>query len=265
VSRVVEKTVTIDAPPDVVWRALTEADELTRWFPVDARVKPGLGGSIWLSWGGGIEGEAPITGWESGRHLQWTEARGAVKIAVDFHLEAKGGTTVVRLVQSGFGDGPDWDEEFHMVDGGWSYFMQHLRWYLERHRGVPRAVTVFREAVTLTRAEALQRLLGPAGLSSDGSLLSAASGAPYVATTSAGDRISGTVVAAKYDTGQVGLTISELGNAMLFLEMEPAPEGVKAAMWLSTYGLDVSELADVRRRFEGLYRNALQIEVGAGS
>ena len=52
----------VHASLDAVWRALTEADELRRWFPVDARVSPGVGGSIWLSWGDGAEGEAPITG-----------------------------------------------------------------------------------------------------------------------------------------------------------------------------------------------------------
>jgi len=33
-----------------------------------------------------------------------------VKLAIDFHVEAQGGKTVVRLVQSGFGAGPDWDD-----------------------------------------------------------------------------------------------------------------------------------------------------------
>lgn len=28
-----QKTVTIAAPLDVIWRALTEAEELTRWYP----------------------------------------------------------------------------------------------------------------------------------------------------------------------------------------------------------------------------------------
>jgi uncharacterized protein YndB with AHSA1/START domain len=261
VSRSIEKTVVISTPVDVVWHALTDAEELTRWFPVDARVKPGLGGSIWLSWGGGSEGEAPITGWEPGRHLQWTEARGPVKLAVDFHLEGKGGATVVRLVQSGFGDGADWDDEFHMVDGGWSYFMQHLRWYLEKHRGVPRDLIAFRDPVQMTRLEAVQQLLGPSGLSIDGSLISATSGAAYNATTASGDRISGTVVAAKQETGQVGLTISELGDAVLFLEMEPTPRGVRAGFWLSTYGLTASRLADARARYEVLYRTALHAEV----
>ena len=40
-SRFIEKTVVVDSPVDVVWHALTDAEELTRWFPVDARVKPG--------------------------------------------------------------------------------------------------------------------------------------------------------------------------------------------------------------------------------
>ena len=260
-SRSVEKTVVISTPPDVVWHALTDAEELTRWFPVGARVKPGLGGSIWLSWGAGSEGEAPITGWETGRHLQWTEGRGAVKIAVDFHLEGKGGATVVRLVQSGFGDGADWDDEFHMVDGGWSYFMQHLRWYLEKHRGVPRDLIAFREAVPMSRTEALRRLLGPAGLSVDGSLRSARDGERYSVTTAAGERVTGTVVAAKHETGQVGLTIAELGDAVLFLEMEPSASGVRAGFWLSTYGLSPGRLGDARARYETLYRNALRVEV----
>lgn len=39
-------TVEIEAPIERVWRALTEAAELERWFPLEARVEPGEGGSI---------------------------------------------------------------------------------------------------------------------------------------------------------------------------------------------------------------------------
>jgi uncharacterized protein YndB with AHSA1/START domain len=89
-SRSIVKTVTIDAPLEAVWKALTQAEELTRWFPVDARVQPGPGGTIWLSWGSGAEGEAPITAWEPNRRFGWTETRGPIKLAVDFHLETSG-------------------------------------------------------------------------------------------------------------------------------------------------------------------------------
>jgi uncharacterized protein YndB with AHSA1/START domain len=257
-SRSIRKEVVIDAPVDVVWRAITEAAELERWFPVEARVEPGLGGSVWLSWGGGTEGRAPITAWEPGRRFGWTEARGAHKLAVDFHLEAQGGTTVVRLVQSGFGDGGDWDEEFHIVDGGWSYFLEHLRWYLERHRSQPRELISFREAVALPRPEALARLTTALGLGNGQWIRQARAGQLFRARSSAGDELSGTVVAISSATSQLALTFNELNGAILFLEMEPAPPATRAGFWLSTYGLPEARVAEVRSRFERLYRDALR-------
>jgi uncharacterized protein YndB with AHSA1/START domain len=254
-SRSIVKTVTIDAPPDVVWKALTEADELIRWFPVEARVQAGLGGRVWLSWGPGVEGEAPITAWEPNRRFGWTETRGPVKLAIDFHLEASGGPTVVRLVQSGFGDGAEWDDEFHMTEGGWSYFVEHLRWYLERHRGTPRDLVSFREAVPMPRPEAFERLLAALGLPVEGGGRTEAAPVPYETVTPSGDRLSGTVVAASPGTGQLGFTIREIGDAIAFIETEPHPGGSRPAFWLSTYGLG-GRLQEVKDRFAALYASA---------
>jgi uncharacterized protein YndB with AHSA1/START domain len=60
---------------DVVWHALVDANELRRWFALEARVTPGPGGSIWLSWDDQFEGECPIRIWEPPHHLQtaWPE------------------------------------------------------------------------------------------------------------------------------------------------------------------------------------------------
>jgi uncharacterized protein YndB with AHSA1/START domain len=261
-SRSVTKEVLVDAPPDVVWRALTDAEQLTRWFPVDARVEPGLGGSIWLSWGGGVEGQAPITAWEPNRHIQWTETRGPVKLAIDFHIEARGGKTLVRIVQSGFGAGPDWDDEFHMVEGGWSYFISHLRWYLERHPGIRRDLISFRERVPLSRLDAFERLVGPRGLFVQGSLRAANADEAFGDRTAAGHPITGTVVSKSPGTGQMGLTITESNDAILFLEMEPDPDGARAGFWLSTYGLSPSELVATGQLYEKLYRQALGLPAG---
>ena len=49
-ARVVEQTIRIEASPDAVWKALTDAEDLANWFPLEARVTPGAGGSIWMSW-----------------------------------------------------------------------------------------------------------------------------------------------------------------------------------------------------------------------
>ncbi len=237
-SREVVKEVFIKAPADVVWKALTEADRLTQWFSVDARVAPGMGGSIWVFWGEGAAGEAPITGWEPNRHFQWTETRGPVKVAIDFHLESRDGGTVVRLVQSGFGDGSEWDDEFHMVEGGWSYFMTHLQWYLERHRDVRRDLIGFRARVAMTREAAFARLV------------------------SITDGLETTPVVYKVATCQAAFLIPSLNDAILFIEIEPGAETVRGGFWLSTYGLGDSRFAAVRDQFTAAYDAALGLGEG---
>jgi uncharacterized protein YndB with AHSA1/START domain len=235
------KAVEVRAATGVVWRALAEAEELKRWFPVDARVTAGPGGSIWLSWGPETEGTGAITAWEPGRRLGWEEDRRVARIAVDFHLEATGGRTIVRVVQSGFGGGPEWDDEFHMTDGGWSYFLAHLKWYLERHRGTPRDLVSLREQVALSRPVAFSRLeRALAGVGSQ----------PLVESRA---------------TQQLGVTVPDLNDAILFVEVEPAPTGSRPGLWLSTYGLPAGRLEAARREFSALYRRALAESTSTGA
>jgi uncharacterized protein YndB with AHSA1/START domain len=123
-------SLSIEAAPEAVWEALTEGEKLTRWFAPEAAVTPGLGGRIRLSWGPGMEGEAPITGWEPGRRLAWTERGGSdAEVEVEFLLEpAGGGKTEVRLTQRG--------AVTAAAAGGWQCFLRLLRLDLEKHRGL---------------------------------------------------------------------------------------------------------------------------------
>jgi uncharacterized protein YndB with AHSA1/START domain len=234
VSREVVTETFIKATTDEVWEALTNARELTRWFPIDARVEPGLGGSIWISWGEGASGQAPITAWEPGRRFGWTETRGPIKLAIDFHIEAREGGTGVRLVQSGFGDGPEWDDEFHMVTGGWAYFITNLTWYLEHHSGVSRDVVGLRDKVNLSVADTFSRL---------------------VALTEDLDAVRFLHSPA---TGQAGFTIASLNHAILFIEIEPGKDSCRGGFWLSTYGLG-DQFEGIKTRFTDAYRLALDI------
>ena len=45
-TRAFRMSLDLDASPDEVWRALTEAEELVRWFPPDARVTPDVGDPV---------------------------------------------------------------------------------------------------------------------------------------------------------------------------------------------------------------------------
>lgn len=123
------RDVTIAAPPDLVWHALVDADELKKWFVPDARVTPGAGGEIWLSWGEGMAGASRIEAWEPGRRLR-TSSEGAT---IEWKLEARNGGTELHLVQSGIGS----EAEQAALAQGWTVYLYNLKHMLERHPGEP--------------------------------------------------------------------------------------------------------------------------------
>ena len=50
-TRAFRMSLDLDATPEQVWQALTDPQELVRWFPTGARVRPGEGGTMLWSWG----------------------------------------------------------------------------------------------------------------------------------------------------------------------------------------------------------------------
>jgi uncharacterized protein YndB with AHSA1/START domain len=139
----------IDATPDQVFRAVSEAEEIKRWFAPIARVDPRVGGEYFISWGPGMEGApSTITIYEPGRRFAAAKERSTpygadasaqpgppLTIVVDYQIEAiAGGKTLLRLVHSGFGQGAGWDNEFEATRTGWTEFMQALKRMLEERR-----------------------------------------------------------------------------------------------------------------------------------
>ena len=167
-TRAVEASIEIDVAPGVVWNALTDARELERWFPLEARVEPGEGGTVFMSWKNEYAAESRITVWEPGRHLQitwgFTDEEKEITQLTDFHLEGAKGRTVLRVVTSGFPDDPAWDAWYEGTRQGWAYELASLKRYVERHLGQDREVVYLRRRVELPGQEAWDRLFGPGGL-----------------------------------------------------------------------------------------------------
>jgi uncharacterized protein YndB with AHSA1/START domain len=166
-SRAAEGKIEIEAPIEAVWKALTDARELERWFPLDARVEPGAGGAIWMSWRNEYEGEQEILAWDPPRHLKtsWRMHAGDQPVqATDYRLEAKGGRTIVRVVTSDFPIDPSWDEWVQGTIDGWAFELRSLKEYLERHRGEDREVVYLRRRVALSLEEIWSRMATPGAL-----------------------------------------------------------------------------------------------------
>jgi uncharacterized protein YndB with AHSA1/START domain len=237
-ARTIEIEVPVDAPPEEVFRILTDPAEVARWFPLDAEIDLRVGGRIWLSWGPGCEGEAPIHVLEPPVRFGWTERYGEdaegrpVEIAVDFHVETRDGVTVLRLVQSGFTASSDWDEMYDALADGWTYFLFNLQHYVRHHRGTPRTMVWRRAETALGRDEVWRRLLA-SGLAApaDGAGSVLTSDAPFTAALD--ESYEGTIVSARPGHHLAGV-LPGLEQSLLFVEIE----GPHVGFWLSTYGLE---------------------------
>jgi uncharacterized protein YndB with AHSA1/START domain len=247
-SRRIETEIEIDASIEAVWKAISEGTELTRWLPLDARTKPGPGGSVWYSWGPPYEGESRIEIWDPPHRLRleggWSEpiegepAREVepgvpARLAMDYTLESAGGKTILRLVHSGFGAGSDWDDEYEGTRRGWMQEFLSLKHYLERHAGHDRKAVWARRRVAASVEEVSRRLLGALNLEG------LEQGESFDRVTSQGDRLKGKVLVHRPPQDFIAI-LDNLNDAFLRVTVEkfsvPARH-IEPNIWLSTYGV----------------------------
>jgi uncharacterized protein YndB with AHSA1/START domain len=129
----IEITKQIDATPERVFGALTDAGELALWWTSSAETDPRTGGDYVLRFE--FEDEARNHTY-SGRYEQvvpgerirfpWKGAMG--ETTVEFGLRSNDGGTEVRLVHSGWSDRAAESRQMH--DEGWRFFLDNLERYL---------------------------------------------------------------------------------------------------------------------------------------
>jgi uncharacterized protein YndB with AHSA1/START domain len=252
-----EHEFTIDASPQTVWKAITDAAELVNWFPLEAEVEPGENGRITLGWGEAFKGTCRIEIWDPPRHLRtsWMThepagAEGAARIAVDWHLEGERGRTRLRLVHSGFGPGREWDDEYDGTRRGWDYELRSLKHYLERHPGRRRSAFWLLKDVRFDAAEVWKRLLGPQGLVAWTPPASLNPGDPVRLSLATGDRIEGTVVQYLPPT-DFAFTADNLNQGLIRVGYErcggPNPQ---AHVFVSLWGVPEDQVGALKGRMQ---------------
>jgi len=266
-ARIIQLEVRIQAPRDVVWAALTEASELSRWFPPVATGKPGLGEELSFSWGD-LHWHTEVVGWEPGRHLVWRDkpekpavaadgTAAAGPMAVDWTLEAAGGEVRVRLVQSGFGEGDSWDDFYQGTDFGWRFYLHALRHYLERHRGKQRAMAWVRRHARGGPSVPWGKVWSADGFAPTPDAAHLAAGRP-VQLSLGTERLGGTVDFVQAPRG-LWATLVSLEDATLLVEMEPGQEERHAGLWLSTYGLPEERVAALQSALTAMADRVLPV------
>jgi uncharacterized protein YndB with AHSA1/START domain len=112
----------IEAPVDVVWRAITEPDQIVQWFSdeADVELKDGYEGALTFTERGTTEptvAQITVQAFEPDRSFcyRWAYEPGVVpgegnSVLVEFVLIAETGGTRLRVVESGV-DLLDWSQE----------------------------------------------------------------------------------------------------------------------------------------------------------
>ncbi len=240
----IDLTIEIDADAETVWRAISDGEEISRWFPLNAEVEPGVGGKYRIDWGPGCGGQGTITDWEEGVRLryeeEWPGVDIEVPVTVEYTIESRDGKTIVRMVNAGFSAEDDWADYLDTIDSGWRYFMWNLKVYVERHAGTPRRMVWDRRKIAVDKAGAWDRLLGEGGLAT--TTLPAAADRRVVLWSG----VEGT-------TGRINESIhftarfEALNDALLLIELEPGQGEYSLGVWLSLYGVEETQAAELER------------------
>lgn len=266
-TRDIETEVEINAPVEAVWKALTDAEELTRWFPLEAGKNPD--GTLRMSWRDEFCWDSRIEIAEPNRRFRIASverladqqaapeaAERSVTVAqptaTDFFLEARGGKTVLRLVHSGFSADAEWDALYDGTRRGWKFQLWSLRHYLENHRDTPRETAYVRIFLNqLSRPEAWQRLFSANMLAREGRIEDLRPGGRYALRTATGDYFEG-VVQTFNPPQEFSATAENFNNGILQIQLDALFNYRDVNFYLFTYGIPEQEVSAIESRMRGL-------------
>jgi uncharacterized protein YndB with AHSA1/START domain len=228
--RTIEAETRIKTTPQRAWEAWAEPDQIAQWFVdrAEGRAAPGEV-MTWMFDAFNYRQPVPIQEATPGETLVIGSGDAPGPHGHPYMLEitvaADGGETIVRLVNSGFREDANFDDEFEGVVSGWTMALATLKRWLEESPAVRRTHCIVFEPAPFTAArlrplyatvEGRQRWLEP--------LLAA--NAPVLADT-------GREVLLAWDAraGVLGLKAFKMGpQTMVALDASVWPEATSNAM-----------------------------------
>jgi uncharacterized protein YndB with AHSA1/START domain len=236
--RSLELEVEVAGTPDEVWRAIATGPGISSWY-VPHTVEEREGGAATASFGDGPEMEIAgrVAAWDPPRRVVFDKGEDAEGMAFEWLVEARdGGTCIVRLVNSGFGSGADWDSQYDAMTEGWTLFLLNLRLHLEHFRG--RSATALLPMTTWDgdRRSTWTALTGALGISATPSI-----GERVVVRSSDAPELAGTVVDAA--PWRLALLLDRPCPGTAFLAVEGTGEQTAVSIWSYLYGPDSSAVA----------------------
>lgn len=227
----IELEIEVEASPEEVWEAIATGPGISSWY-VPHTVEERQGGAAVARFGESAEMEVAgrVAAWEPLERIVFDGGEGVPGLAFEWLVEARdGGSCVVRLVNSGFGDGGPWDEMYDGMSEGWRMFLRNLQLHLAHFRGRHATPMLPGGHWPGPRDKAWRNLLDRLGLE-DGFEIGdrvevAGDGAPSLA---------GSVV--EVEPHRLSLLIDQPAPGTAFVAAEGGDEAVEVSVWAYLYG-----------------------------
>ncbi len=147
----VEHEARVGAEAERLWSAWADPARIAGWFVERAVGRAEEGGRVTWAWDRfGLEVEQEVLVADApGRLVLRSPQPGGGASVLEITLEADGGETVVRVVQSGFGEGPEAEAARKGAEGGWVLALAMLGHYVERWYGRTKAEVVVMRPVSV--------------------------------------------------------------------------------------------------------------------
>jgi uncharacterized protein YndB with AHSA1/START domain len=246
-----EREIRIDATPEAVWAAWAEPEHVRRWFSDDAEGRLEPGGELVHVFDGHGEHRYRVAEVDAPRRLVLDGEMDGIAFRQFVEIRREGGSTVLRLVHSGFGSQDPDDEIVQGIDSGWTMALALLKHYVERYLGRSKHVVhVFHPArfdYTTLRSE---RYESPGGLGTwltDGDGGISGSG-PVRLRLQSGRTVTGSVLVRT--DHEVSVSWREIEGVLELKAFGSGPEDRVLGVRVTTWGSDEKLAAALQKEME---------------
>ncbi|NIR42244.1 MAG: hypothetical protein GWN71_07875, partial [Gammaproteobacteria bacterium] len=142
-----EREIRISSDPESVWAAWAEPEHVRRWFSDDARGELEEGAELVHEFHGHGEHRYTVSKVDAPKRLVLEGEMDGRAFRQVVEIRREGGSTVLRLVHSGFGPADPDSEIVQGIDSGWTMALAMMKHYVEERFGrTKRSVALFRPA-----------------------------------------------------------------------------------------------------------------------
>jgi uncharacterized protein YndB with AHSA1/START domain len=136
IGRIIRAEIRTKAAPQQAYDAWADPEKIAHWFPDRAEGKAEPGETItWIfdKFNYFIPYEVLVARPAEKFAIRWNPPPGMNPGILEITISKEGGETVVRLVNSGFREGAEWNDEFEGIDSGWRMSLALLKHYLDNY------------------------------------------------------------------------------------------------------------------------------------